>query len=129
MPAALAPEVLSDPIGVIVNLVAERDPDVDLGAVAEVVAAVAGGRAKQRRLAQALLDAPGVLADGRSPAPRAIGDLLTALRKAGVHAVAAPVCAECGKQLLPSNAVVRTGTARSAAPSGNPAPAAGRPVQ
>jgi hypothetical protein len=28
-----------------------------------------------------------------------IGDLLTALRKAGVHLVAAPVCAECGKAL------------------------------
>ena len=37
--------------------------------------------------------------DGRSPAPRAVGDLLIALRKAGATAISAPVCAECGKQL------------------------------
>jgi hypothetical protein len=97
--ASLAAEVLADPIGVIVNLVAGRDAGVDRASVAEVVEAVAGGRAKGRRLAQALLDRPQVLSDGRSPAPRAVGDLLTALRKAGVHAVAAPVCAGCGKPL------------------------------
>ncbi|HEY3034447.1 MAG TPA: hypothetical protein VGJ54_07295, partial [Streptosporangiaceae bacterium] len=99
MPAALTAEVLADPVSVIVNLVAERDPGVGRASIAEVVETVAGGRAKQRRLAQALLDRPQVLADGQSPAPRAIGDLLTALRKAGVQAVAAPVCAECGKAL------------------------------
>ena len=42
-------------------------------------------------------DRPAVLADGRSPAPRAVGDLLIALRKAGATAISAPVCAECGK--------------------------------
>ena len=59
----------------------------------------AGGRAKSRRLAQALLDSPRVLADGRSPAPRAVADLLIALRKAGATRISPPVCAECGKQL------------------------------
>ena len=48
-----------------------------------VVTAVAGGRAKSRRLAAALAGRPAVLADGRSPAPRAVGDLLLALRQAG----------------------------------------------
>ena len=60
---------------------------------------VAGGRAKRRRLAQALLDRPRVLDDGRSPAPRAVGDLLIALNKAGAARISAPVCAECGKHL------------------------------
>jgi hypothetical protein len=99
VPAALAAEVLADPISVIVNLVAARDPGVDRARIADVVEAAAGGRAKQRRLAQALLNRPQVLADGRSPAPRAIGDLLTGLRRAGVHAVAAPACASCGKPM------------------------------
>jgi hypothetical protein len=64
-----------------------------------VVIAVAGGRAKSRRLASALAGRPEVLADGKSPAPRAVGDLLLALRKAGAAAVSPPCCAGCGKQL------------------------------
>jgi hypothetical protein len=64
-----------------------------------VVATIAGGRAKRRRLAQALLDRPTVLADGRSPAPRGVGDLLIALRKAGAVTISPPVCTECGKLL------------------------------
>ena len=64
-----------------------------------VVTAVAGGRAKARRLAAALAHRPGVLLDGRSPAPRAVGELLLALRRAGATAICPPCCAECGKQL------------------------------
>jgi hypothetical protein len=63
------------------------------------VSSVAGGRAKRRRLAQALLDRPAVLTDGRSPAPRGVADLLIALRDAGAADVSAPVCADCGKPL------------------------------
>ena len=40
-----------------------------------------------------------MLADGRSPAPRAVGDLLVALRQAGARSVSPPCCARCGKQL------------------------------
>jgi len=58
-----------------------------------------GGRAKRRRLAQALLARPGILTDGRSPAPEAIGKLLTALASAGAVNVSAPVCTECGKAM------------------------------
>ena len=43
--------------------------------------------------------APEVLTDGRSPAPRAVGDLLLALRAAGATAISPPCCAACGKQL------------------------------
>ena len=42
---------------------------------------------------------PAVLADGRSPAPRVVGDLLIALRKAGATVISAPTCAGCGKDL------------------------------
>src|SRR5215472_7895627 len=99
MPAVISPEVLGNPIGVIVSLVAERDPALDRAVITKAVEEVAGGRAKRRRLAQALLDKPDVLADGRSPAPRAAADLLIALRKAGAVTICAPACAECGKHL------------------------------
>ncbi len=95
----LAPEVLADPIGMIVALVADHDPGADRSSIAAAVESVAGGRAKQRRLARALLERPAVLVDGRSPAPRAVADLLLAVRAAGAHMVAAPACAGCGKLL------------------------------
>lgn len=99
MPAVMAPEVLADPISVAVSLVCEQEPALDRKTVTDVVVGIAGGRAKRRRLAQALLDQPQVLADGRSPAPSAVADLLIALHRAGAVHVAQPVCAECGKHL------------------------------
>jgi hypothetical protein len=102
MPAAATtttPEVLTDPIGVVVDLVCGADPALERVLVEAVVAGIAGGRAKRRRLAQALLDRPTLLADGRSPAPRVVADLLIALRKAGAEQISPPVCATCGKPL------------------------------
>lgn len=97
--AAPTPEVLADPLGVVVDLVAGVEPNLDRDCITEVVAGVAGGRAKRRRLAQALLARPGILTDGRSPAPEAIGKLLTALREAGAVNVSPPVCTECAKPI------------------------------
>jgi len=91
--------VLDDPIGVIADAVGMVEPRLDPPVVREVVAAVAGGRAKQRRLAQALTANPDVLRTGRSPAPRAVGDLLIELRQASAQTVAAPVCAGCDRLL------------------------------
>src|SRR6266536_233667 len=99
MPTALTPEVLTDPIGVLVDLVVRHEPSLDRATTVEVVEKLAGGRAKRRRLAQALLDRPTVLVDGRSPAPRAVADLLIALRKAGATSISPPICAQCGKSL------------------------------
>ena len=99
MSVEFAPKVLADPIGVVVDLIAERKPGLDRSTITCVVEQIAGGRVKRRRLAQALLDRPRVLDDGRSPAPRAVGDLLVALNKAGATEISAPVCAECGKHL------------------------------
>jgi hypothetical protein len=90
---------VADPVGVAVALIAGIEPGMDSGAIRSVVTGVAGGRAKQRRLARALTGRPAVLRDGRSPAPRAVGDLLIALVKAGATAVSPPACAECGKAL------------------------------
>jgi hypothetical protein len=91
--------VLADPVGVVVALVAGVEPALSRAAVEDLVVSVAGGRAKRRKLAAALAGRPAVLTDGRSPAPRVIGDLLIALRKAGATVISAPACAGCGKDL------------------------------
>ena len=99
MTSDVAGQAPPDPIGAITRLVAEAEPALAAGLIQDIVIGVAGGRAKRRRLAQALVQRPAVLRDGRSPAPRAVGDLLIALRRAGAPAVSPPCCAECGKQL------------------------------
>ena len=99
MTAATSPDALADPIGAVVGLVAGREPSLDRAVIAKVAEDVAGGRAKRRRLAQAPLNNPGVLSDGRSPAPRAVADLLISLRRAGAVNISPPVCTECSKQL------------------------------
>ncbi len=60
---------------------------------------VAPGRATRRRLAQALMDRPRIIADGRSPAPRVLGDLLVALSALGVQGISPPRCANCDRPL------------------------------
>jgi hypothetical protein len=72
---------VSDPIGLIVDLVAATAGELTPQQIAVVGGAVAGGRAKSRRLAAALSARPGILTDGRSTAPRVVGDLLLALRE------------------------------------------------
>ena len=96
---AFSPEVLDDPVGVVVDLVVLREPTMERTRITDAVVGVAGGRAKRRRLAQALSERPAVLEDGKSPAPRVVGDLLLALRRAGALAISPPICARCTKHL------------------------------
>lgn len=96
---AEASEALADPLGVVMRLVDAIEPNLETAAIEDAVRKIAGGRAKRRRLAAALVARPSVLTDGRSPAPRVIGDLLIALRNAGAQAVSPPCCARCGKHL------------------------------
>jgi hypothetical protein len=96
---AQAPGLLADPVGVVADLVAGIELSLDRASIEDVVARVAGGRAKRRRLARALQQRPVILTDGRSPAPRVVGNLLIALRNAGAVIISPPVCAGCGKQL------------------------------
>jgi hypothetical protein len=90
---------VADPIGLITDMVAAVERQLPAESARVAVAGVAGGRSKARRLASFLTEHPGILTDGRSPAPRAAGDLLIALRRAGAQAISAPRCAECGKPL------------------------------
>ena len=86
----MRPDVLTDPIAVVVDLVAGYESTLDHEAVRAAVTGMAGGRTKQRRLARALADRPTLLIEGRSPAPRAVGDLLLALRTAGAGGISPP---------------------------------------
>src|SRR5260370_16973609 len=95
----MTPEVLADPVGVVVGLVARIEPQLSRVVIEGAVTSVAGGRAKRRKLAQALAERPSVLTDGRSPAPRAVGELLIVLRKAGAWAVPPPACTASSKHL------------------------------
>jgi hypothetical protein len=90
---------MSDPAGLITALVTEAGAGLGCEEVLAVVSAVMGGRAKSRRLALALAGRPEVLTDGRSPAPRAVGDLLVALNDAGSGGISLPACAQCGKKV------------------------------
>lgn len=93
------PEVLTDPASVAVSLITGIEPGLGRAAAQEAVTRVADGRAKRRKLAQAMTRRPAVLTDGRSPAPRVVGDLLIALRQAGAVVISPPVCVRCGKPL------------------------------
>lgn len=97
--SAVGPEVPADPLDVVAELVGRVEPTMERAAIHDVVERVGGGRAKQRRLARFLVERPAVLTDGRSPAPRVVGDLLIALRAAGARHVSAPMCAGCSKGL------------------------------
>ncbi|HKR48058.1 MAG TPA: hypothetical protein VJT72_00505 [Pseudonocardiaceae bacterium] len=90
---------LVDPLGTVVTVLTAVDPSLDVDTVRHVVEQVGGGRAKRRRLATALVDDASVLTSGRSPAPKVVGDLLLALRAAGVSRISPPWCAECGREI------------------------------
>ncbi|HEX5301364.1 MAG TPA: hypothetical protein VFW50_30680, partial [Streptosporangiaceae bacterium] len=99
MDDALDDRAVSDPAGLISDLVMAAGRGLGREQVQAVVAAVAGGRARSRRLARALAGRPEVLTDGRSPAPRAVANLLVALHDAGARDTSLPACAQCGRQV------------------------------
>ena len=94
-----AGHLAGDPAGVMTEIVAAAGHELARDQIREVVVAVAGERARARRAAAALAARPGVLADGLSPAPLVIADLLIGLREAGAGSVCAPRCARCRKEL------------------------------
>ncbi len=90
---------VEDPLAAVTATICAADPELDPAVVRQVVERVSGGRAKQRRLAAAIVDDSTALTTGRSPAPRPVGDLLLALRAAGSRVIAAPCCAGCGREV------------------------------
>jgi hypothetical protein len=92
-------EALVDPIGCAVAAVVTVDSTLDASRVRQIVESVSGGRARRRRLAAALAVDASVLANGRSPAPKVVADLLVALRAAGAGGISLPRCATCAREL------------------------------
>jgi hypothetical protein len=94
-----AADPVLDPVGTVVGLVIAADATLDEATARQAAERAAGGRAKSRRLAAALASDPSVLVTGRSPAPRAVGDLLLALHAAGAAGISPPRCAGCGREV------------------------------
>jgi hypothetical protein len=90
---------VTDPVGTVVALVTAADPALDSDLARRVAEQVCGGRAKRRRLAAELEGNPSLLVTGKSPASKAAGDLMIALRAAGAAGISPPWCADCGKQV------------------------------
>jgi len=88
-----------DPITAVTQLVATVDPALDYEQIRRIVERVGGGRAKRRRLAKELADNRSVLLTGRSPASKAVGELLLALRGTGSARISPPWCADCGREV------------------------------
>jgi len=76
------PDVLADPVGAAASLIIAVEPGLRRAAAQEAVTSVAAGRAKRRRLAQALTHRPLVLTDGRSLRP---GPVAVLARMLGIH--------------------------------------------
>lgn len=121
-----SPDPIGDPVGVVVDLVTGVEPVLERAVVEHVLGRVARGRVKRRRLAQALVDRPGVLTDGRSPGPRVVADLLVALREAGARRVSAPCCASCHKELRTFQRRGQDWYCRVCGPARRPCAACGR---
>ncbi len=93
------PAAFADPLATVVDLVCAHEPALDRAVVEAVVVTLSTRRPARRRLADFLLERPEILVDGRSPAPRIVGDLLVALCQAGAQTISPPRCAGCQRAL------------------------------
>ncbi|MDX3569046.1 zinc ribbon domain-containing protein [Streptomyces sp. ID05-47C] len=91
-------EAEREPLDALVDVLCQVETSLDRGVVRAVTADVVRQRARQRRLATELAEAPDVLRTGKSPAAIMVGKLLLALKRAGAEQLAAPVCGGCGRE-------------------------------
>jgi hypothetical protein len=89
--------VLTDPVGVIVDIVGRVELTLGSAVIADVAEQVARSRAGRRQLAGALSDDPTLLTSGRTAGPPLVDRLIRALSEHGAIAVVQPCCATCGK--------------------------------
>ncbi|MEV6527403.1 hypothetical protein AB0M43_36315 [Longispora sp. NPDC051575] len=91
------PRHLSDPVAVIIEIVARVEPGLDPSIIGEAVGEVASTRTGRRGLAQALEGSPGLLVSGRTDGPPLVDRLIRLLREHGAVNVAQPCCGSCGR--------------------------------
>jgi hypothetical protein len=104
---------VSDPVGLIVDLVGAVELQLEPARIRTLVTGVAGGRAKSRRLAAHLAEHPSVLTDDalRRPGPSATSS--SPCVRPGPRRCRRRVAPSAADRCAPSSAVVRTGTAGS----------------
>jgi hypothetical protein len=96
-PEAL-PRVLTDPRGLIIEIVARVEAHLAADDVAGALdEAVRNGRSGHRRLAQALDANPALLTSGRPDGPPLLDRFIRALLARGAQRVVIPRCGACGK--------------------------------
>jgi hypothetical protein len=89
------PRSVTDPAGVIVEMVAAAEPGLDASTITAAVVEVSATKVKQRVLAQALFADPELLTSARPHGPRSIERLIHALLARGAVHVVLPECARC----------------------------------
>ncbi|MGY2119768.1 hypothetical protein ACW9HR_38350 [Nocardia gipuzkoensis] len=89
---------MTDPVEVITELIIEIEPGLAVEAVRDAVQRTARQRARQQRLAAALVDEPALLTSARSEGPKTIGALIRRLQELGAVNVVNPACPHCGTQ-------------------------------
>ncbi|WP_159930966.1 MULTISPECIES: hypothetical protein [Nocardia] len=93
-----AAAVLADPRSVIIDIVRGADPALSVAVCVEAIAEVAAATATQRRLAQALFDAPALMVSREPLGPPVLDRLIAALQQRGSTRVALPLCGRCHRQ-------------------------------
>jgi hypothetical protein len=95
--ASEPPRFLTAPLEIIGEIVAAAEPSLDRELVDGIAADVAGRRPQQRKLAQALYEAPDLLTSGRPEGPIRIQALIQRLLEHGAEHVVLPRCAVCSE--------------------------------
>lgn len=95
---APAPRFLTEPIAVITDSVTAVDGALPHEVVEQVVVSVVDTRPKQRRLARALHESPGLLTSEHPAGPRQVGELVEALLEAGGTGFVRSRCAHCHRE-------------------------------
>ena len=88
---------LADPGAVIAGIVHDAEPSLDRDVIAAAITRTAPSRARQRRLAAALSEDPGLLTSGRPEGPPQVELLIRDLQPTGARQLVLPQCAHCGE--------------------------------
>jgi hypothetical protein len=91
------PRNLTDPVGTVVDVVAQVEATLSREVVENAIAAITSGRAQRQRLAKALHEDSGLLTSGTPDGPPTVAALIYALQAAGATRLRMPRCPICSK--------------------------------
>ncbi|SHS90829.1 site-specific recombinase XerD [Mycobacteroides abscessus subsp. abscessus] len=96
-PSDIEPVHYREPVGYIIEQIAQVESALDPVVIAQCVESVADNRRKLRELAQSLFEFPGLLISGEPNGSRLVEYLVIELKGHGARRVALPHCARCGR--------------------------------